>query len=947
MSQPIVINIGALPNDGTGDPLRTAFNDVNLNFANVFASGPVGSNIQIANNIVSTLNTNGNLVLSPNGIGIVQANSHVVPNQTRIRNLGSANLLWNTTYTQYLNTTYATIGTANIGNIGNLTIPVGNLHILGGTNGYVLQTDGTGNLTWTAQTGGSGNAVPAGANTQIQYNDAGNLGATAGFTFDNVTNTLQVPGVSTSSVFNFNGVVLENADLTHGATAAVVVPSNGDSVVPVQLNNTYGNIAIQAGIDSDLTATWSFNNDGSLSLPGGGTITSALGSPEQGLWLGFNGHRLLLNNDGQFWTGGIELGGNALPGYVGSYSNITLDTNIGNSPGDSKWVFDTTGNLTLPYGTVVQPGFPGVGNGPNIVSIVQDGQSWLTNTAGNTYVGYDTSTGAAIAANGNEWTFSNSGVLTTPGTSGNITGANVISAVTYTAPGDVQLVANGVGNVNVTTDTGTWRFNTNGNLDALDFLTIDSGYNSGYAGLVAVSGVNLRNTMLYNSGNVATQILLNRPGTPNPGDHFAQIALYEDNANAPLTWTFDYTGNLTLPGNTFAVNYANGTQVSLGSGTANTGNITFSDTTISTVNTLSNVVIETYDTANTTTRFWTFGDDGELYLPSGGRLGFAGKGWTGLDGGNGNPTSFTSFYANGNYAGCLTAYPDGNIDITTYGDGTGSQGYWQFDNTGTLNVGGNITSNNFGNTMYITGATANTDRIAGALVLSGGSTTNGIGGLPSAGGALVLNGGTATGCATVGGSVLINAGQGDGDWGNITLTVNSKATVFNESGQVILPAVKIGTENTYDPGNPYEGEQLGLYGTRRIISPNSGNTNQVTISTIIQSPQFGSPQVVYTAYNAKVWAFRMTMRIQHGAGTPQNMQMADIFAARNDSGDITYSITNRLKTDPTEDDVVIVPAYDPIYGTMFINATATGNGTASNGSYYFTFDVAEFNQTYD
>ena len=111
----------------------------------------------------------------------------------------------------------------------------------------------------------------------------------------------------------------------------------------------------------------------------------------------------------------------------------------------------------------------------------------------------------------------------------------------------------------------------------------------------------------------------------------------------------------------------------------------------------SNVVISNGNTAG-----WSFGADGELYLPSGGRLGFAGKGWTGLDGGNGNPTSFTSFYANGNYAGCLTAYPDGNIDITTYGDGTGSQGYWQFDNTGTLNVGGNITSNNFGNTMYIT-----------------------------------------------------------------------------------------------------------------------------------------------------------------------------------------------------------------------------------------------------
>ena len=252
--------------------------------------------------------------------------------------------------------------------------------------------------------------------------------------------------------------------------------------------------------------------------------------------------------------------------------------------------------------------------------------------------------------------------------------------------------------------------------------------------------------------------------------------------------------------------------------------------------------------------------------------------------------------------------------------------------------------------MYITGSTANAENLAGSLVLSGGSAINGIGGLPSAGGTLVLNGGSATGCATVGGSVLINAGAGDGDFGNITLTVNSKSTLLNEAGQAILPAVKIGTENSYDPGNPYEGEQLGLYGTRRIISPNSGGTNQVTMSTIIQSPQFGSPQVVYTAYNANVWAFKMTMRIQHGAGTsptPQNMQMADIFAARNDAGVVTYSVTNRLKTDPTEDDVVIVPDYDPIYGTMFINATVTNSGTAGNGSYYFTFDVAEFNQTYD
>ena len=61
MSQ-YVINTGSMPNDGTGTPLRTAFTDVNLNFNQVFAAGPVGSNIQISNNTIQTTNVNGNLM---------------------------------------------------------------------------------------------------------------------------------------------------------------------------------------------------------------------------------------------------------------------------------------------------------------------------------------------------------------------------------------------------------------------------------------------------------------------------------------------------------------------------------------------------------------------------------------------------------------------------------------------------------------------------------------------------------------------------------------------------------------------------------------------------------------------------------------------------------------------------------------------------------------------
>ncbi len=104
MSQ-ITINIGTAANDGTGDPLRTAFNDVNLNFNEVYAAGPVGSNIQIANNRILTTNTNGNLILSPNGIAKVVSNVDIVPNSANTHSLGGTTRRWNTVYGQYLDFT--------------------------------------------------------------------------------------------------------------------------------------------------------------------------------------------------------------------------------------------------------------------------------------------------------------------------------------------------------------------------------------------------------------------------------------------------------------------------------------------------------------------------------------------------------------------------------------------------------------------------------------------------------------------------------------------------------------------------------------------------------------------------------------------------------------------------------------------------------------------------
>ena len=104
-----------------GDPLDVAFEKTNVNFDQIFASGPVGSNIQIANNTIRTTNTNGNLILAPNGIGNVVSNVNIVPNTANLRNLGSPTQRWATIYTQYIDYTAGNISFSNFSVSGNIS----------------------------------------------------------------------------------------------------------------------------------------------------------------------------------------------------------------------------------------------------------------------------------------------------------------------------------------------------------------------------------------------------------------------------------------------------------------------------------------------------------------------------------------------------------------------------------------------------------------------------------------------------------------------------------------------------------------------------------------------------------------------------------------------------------------------------------------------------------
>ena len=86
--------------------------------------------------------------------------------------------------------------------------------------------------------------------------------------------TIANTGFDTNTVYNFNGMVIDNSDLEHGATALVSIPDNGEAVNPLLLQNNYGSAAVTVGTSPSSLKTWTFGTNGNLTLPGTGTISN-------------------------------------------------------------------------------------------------------------------------------------------------------------------------------------------------------------------------------------------------------------------------------------------------------------------------------------------------------------------------------------------------------------------------------------------------------------------------------------------------------------------------------------------------------------------------------------------------------------------------------------------------------------------------------------------------
>jgi len=280
------ITTGNILLDGTtGNITATNSNLGNAVIANFFVgSGNNLSNIQ-GGNVTGQV---GNAVVA----GTVYTNAQ--PNITSVGTLSNLSVTGTITGGNLATAGYANVGTLTVSGLSNLG-NVGNVTITGGTNGYYLQTNGSGALVWAAVPSGTGIAngnsnvsIPT-ANGNINLTATGNTSMVITDTGANVTGTLNVTGNLTAAYFIGNGSSLSNiagANVTGTVANATYAVSSGLSVAvtgAAQGNITSVGTLTGLNVNGTVTAvaftanTGLFTGDGfGLSNIAGGNITGTV-----------------------------------------------------------------------------------------------------------------------------------------------------------------------------------------------------------------------------------------------------------------------------------------------------------------------------------------------------------------------------------------------------------------------------------------------------------------------------------------------------------------------------------------------------------------------------------------------------------------------------------------------------------------------------------------------
>ena len=499
-----IINLGGTANDGTGDPLREAFAKVNNNFANVWASGPVNTQVDILDNRVTINETNVNLVLAGNGVGTVTLASSTVPLEDGALDIGTPSRRFDEVHALYYygNAAFMTgippgpeYGNANVAAyLPNYTGNLDSLHGQVVTRSNVIANNVIANgVQVTGSISATGNVIAANINvprfngttvsvtgnvTSANLNLLGNL-SIAG----NVNSALTVRGnISGTNVVTGGDVTAVNAEFVGNVIAANI---NGTTVsvtgnVTSANLNLLGNLSIAGNVNSALTVR---GNISGTNVVTGGDVTAVNAE-----FVGNVAGNYFAGN-GRFLTGIVSTGSNSIAFGTSNIAinqpnaNITVSVNSVSNVAE----FNSAG-LTVP-GNIVAG---------NIVGNVTGN----FNVTGNTGDVLFNSNGVVGATDAFRFTAANATL--------SLVGNVVASAI----------IGNGQALTSVVTDRGTDSNNWN-TLTQMGVYTVNRASWSGTVGTPLDSQVFVGLLEVLNGTDTAiTQIFY--PGTVQSGDEKIQ-----------------------------------------------------------------------------------------------------------------------------------------------------------------------------------------------------------------------------------------------------------------------------------------------------------------------------------------------------------------------------------------------------------------------------------------
>jgi len=423
------VSIGSSANDGTGDPLRTAFTKINANFSELYGdtaeandilddtTPQLGGNLDINGFNITSARSNENIRVIPNGTGTVELESNV-------------NVTGNLVATGDITAN----GNINLGNAaGDQT------KVTGVFEADQLQIDGT-TLTSTVTNGSvtiQGNATGGVNVADITINDNkisasntnSNLELSAAGTGDVIVGAVRVHGTTISSddstkvtiaeAVDVTGALKSNTSLALATGATVTGILDEDAMGTNSATQLATQQSIKAYADLKAVQTGSTNN----------TVTTVTGANAfQGeANLTFNGSTLAVTGAGTFST---SLG---VTGTLTTADITTTGTHTVTGQSDIDWVRikDHTITTNASNASLVLDA-----NGTGVVNVT----SAMT-TIGQTVTGVMAITGSAdidnLNLNGNtiSATSSNGGITLTP----NGNGVVVIGGDNVTAAGTVNV----------------------------------------------------------------------------------------------------------------------------------------------------------------------------------------------------------------------------------------------------------------------------------------------------------------------------------------------------------------------------------------------------------------------------------------------------------------------------------------------------------------------------